>query len=170
MAAQAFVIVDDITQTLSEVRATQVGGAGAEEKIPALDNAGRLAVSMMPTGIAPEVKVGNAFEAIAANALVYIKSDGTVANATAAVSGHYAKGWSQSAVSTGQPVTVQFEGTMTGLSGLTIDATYFLSSTVAGGITATAPTGSGTLWQEIGTAISATELNFTNAGTKIKRA
>ena len=27
-----------------------------------------------------------------------------------------------------------------------------------------------TLWQEVGVAISATELNFTNAGTKIKRA
>lgn len=170
MAAQAFVIVDDTTQTLSEVRATQVGGAGAEEKIPALDSAGRLAASMMPTGIAPEVKIGNAFEAIAANALVYIKADGTVANATAAAGGKYAKGWSQAAVSIGQPVTVQFEGTMTGLSGLTIDATYFLSSTVAGGLTATGPTGSGTLWQEIGTAISATEINFTNAGTKIKRA
>jgi hypothetical protein len=170
MAGQAFVIIDDTTQSMGEVKATQVGGAGAENLIPSLDSAGRLATSMMPVGVAPEVKVGNAFEAIAANALVYIKSDGTVANATAAVSGHYAKGWSQSAVSIGNPVTVQFEGTMTGLSGLTIDATYFLSSTVAGGITATAPTASGTLWQEIGVAISATELNFTNAGTKIKRA
>lgn len=170
MAGQAFVIIDDTTQSMGEVAATQVGGAGAENKIPALDSAGRLATSMMPSGVAPEVKVGNAFEAIAANALVYIKTDGTVANATAAVAGHYAKGWSQTAVTIGNPVTVQFEGTMTGLSGLTIDATYFLSSTVAGGLTATGPTASGTLWQEVGTAISATELNFTNAGTKIKRA
>jgi hypothetical protein len=170
MAGQKFVVIDDTTQSLGEVIPTQVGGSGAENLIPALDNTGRLAVSMMPSGVAPEVKIGNAFENIAANALVYIRADGTVANATAASGGKYAKGWSQAAVTTGNPVTVQFEGTITGLTGLTIDAPYFLSSTVAGGIAATGPTASGTLWQEIGVAISATELNFTNAGTKIKRA
>jgi hypothetical protein len=170
MAIQKFISIDDTTQALGETLPTQVGGSGAEDKIVALDNSGRLAVSMMPTGVAPEVKIANAFENIAANALVYIRTDGTVANASAAVGGHYAKGWSAAAVTTGNPVTVQFEATITGLSGLTVDAPYFLSASVAGGITATAPTGAGTLWQEVGIAISATELNFTNAGTKIKRA
>ncbi len=170
MAGQAFVVIDDTTQSMAEKRATQVGGVGNENQIPALDATGRLAESMLPVGVSAEVKVGNAFEAIAANALVYIRTDGTVANATAAVGGQYAKGWSKEAVSVGNPVTIYFEGTLTGLSGLTVNATYFLSSTVAGGITTTPPTAAGTLWQEVGTAISATELNFTNAGTRIKRA
>lgn len=170
MAGQTFLVLDDTGQALAEVAATQAGGSGNENKVPALGTDGRLAASMLPTGVAPEVKVGNAFENLAANALVYFKTDGTVANATAAVSGKYATGWVSGAVTAGDPATVQMEGSITGLTGLTIGAPYFLSSTTAGGITTTAPTASGTLWQQVGVALSATELNFTNSGIRAKRA
>ena len=51
MAGQAFIKIDDATQAMTEVKATQVGGSGAENLIPALDNTGRFAVSMMPSEI-----------------------------------------------------------------------------------------------------------------------
>ena len=69
------------------------GGSGNENRIPQTDGTGRLPSSMMPVGVAAEVKTGNAFETIAANALVYFKSDGTVANASNVSGGHYAQGW-----------------------------------------------------------------------------
>jgi hypothetical protein len=64
MAGQSFIKIDDATQAMTEVKATQTGGSGAENLIPALDNTGRLASSMMPSGVVPEVKIGNAFLAI----------------------------------------------------------------------------------------------------------
>ena len=49
----------------------------------------------------------------------------------------------------------------TGLSSLTIGARYFLSDSVAGSVTATAVTaGAGKISQEVGVAVSATELSF----------
>jgi hypothetical protein len=52
------------------------------------------------------------------------------------------------------------EGTITGLSSLTIGARYYLSGSTAGAITTTAPTTAGHIVQYIGYAISATELVF----------
>lgn len=67
------------------------------------------------------------------------------------------------------PVTVYFEGTITGLAGLTVGAMYFLSDTATGGVTLTVPTVAGRIAQRIGFAISTTEINF-EAGEPIKRA
>jgi hypothetical protein len=51
-------------------------------------------------------------------------------------------------------------GKISGLTGLTPGATYYLDAAVAGGITVTPPSGAGNLVQEVGVAISATELFF----------
>lgn len=164
--ADKFLTLDNTNGLVEKAPAT-AGGAGAEDRIPVLDGTGRLPATMMPTGIASEQKVGNAFETITANDLVYFKADGTVAKASNASGGHYAQGWAANSGTAGQPITVNFESTISGLVGLTPDAVCYLGA--AGAITQTIITGANTLYQEIGLAISATELNFSNSGTRIKR-
>ena len=166
--ADKYLQINDSTGAVEEKAPVATGGSGSENRIPATGSDGRLHSSLLPVGIAPEVKVGNAFETIAEKALVYFKSDGTVANASNVSGGHYAQGWAANGGTAGDPITVNFEATITGLTGLTPEGMCFLGA--AGAITQTVITGAGTLFQEVGVAISATELQFTNAGTRVKRA
>lgn len=165
--ADKYLRINDSTGAVEERAPATAGGTGNENRILETDGTGRIPASAMPVGVAPEVKIGNAFETIAANALVYFKSDGTVANASNVSGGHYAQGWAANGGIAGDPITVNFEATVTGLSGLTPEGMCFLGA--AGAITQTVITGAGTLFQEVGFAISATELQFTNAGTRVKR-
>ena len=164
--ADKFLTLDD-SNGLVEKAPAATGGSGSENRIPVLNSSGRLDQTMMPEGVASEQKIGNAFETITAKDLVYFKSDGTVAKASNASGGHYAQGWANNGGTAGQPITVNFESTISGLSGLTPDAVCYLGA--AGAITQTIITGANTLYQEVGLAISATELNFSNSGLRIKR-
>jgi len=71
-------------------------------------------------------------------------------------------------VTNGDPAEVFNSGVNTGVSGLTGGLEYYLSASTPGGITATAPTGSGNLVQRIGKAVSTTSLQFSK-GTVFKR-
>lgn len=138
-------------------------GASDAGKIVKLDSEGRLNLNMMPSGIAPDTKDLTASEALSAGNMINIYNDAGTgkarkADATAANKFHTV-GFVLDSVSSGQPAKVYFEGVVTGLSGLTIGAKYYLSAT-AGAITTTAPSSSGALVQFVGTAISATELSF----------
>lgn len=166
--ADKYLQINDSTGAVEEKAPVTTGGSGSENRIPSTGSDGRIHVTFLPAGVAPEVKLGNAFETIAEKALVYFKSDGTVANASNVSGGHYAQGWAANGGNASDPITVNFEATITGLSGLTPEGMCFLGA--AGAITQTVITGAGTLFQEIGVAISATELQFTNAGTRVKRA
>lgn len=73
--------------------------------------------------------------------------------------GSEANGFATAGVTNGASGTFTLGGIITGLSGLTIGATYFLGT--VGGITTTAPTAAGTNLQVVGKAISATQLEFT---------
>lgn len=140
---------------------TSSAGAGDTGKIPALDGAGRLDTSMMPVGIGADTATIEASETLAAGDMVNIHdATGRRVRKADASNGREIHGFVLSAVTSGQNGTVYFEGTITGLSGLTIGAKYFLSASTAGEIVATAPSGSGELVQRAGTAISATELSF----------
>lgn len=146
----------------TEVEAkTASAGAGDAGKIVALNSSGVIDATMMPPGIGADAKTFTASEAIAAGDIVHIhdSSGAKVRKADATTSGKPAVGFAQSAIANGASGTVTFEGVLTGLSGLTIGAAYYLGTT-AGTITATPPTGSGNIVQKIGTAISATELSF----------
>lgn len=146
----------------TEVEAkTSSAGAGDAGKIVALNGSGVLDSTMMPPGIGADAKTFTASEAIAAGDIVNIhdSSGAKVRKADATTSGKHAVGFAQSAISNGASGTVTFEGVLTGLSGLTIGAHYYLGTT-AGSITATPPSGSGNVVQRIGTAISATEISF----------
>jgi hypothetical protein len=103
-----------------------------------------------------------ASEAIAAGSFVniYSSSGAKVRKANATDDTKPVNGFAAGAIANTASGTIQGPGgKLTGLSGLTPGATYYLDTT-AGGITATPPSGSGNLVQEVGIAVSATELLF----------
>lgn len=64
----------------------------------------------------------------------------------------------QVSVAGGAPGNYQISGVLAGLSGLIVNAVYYLSALTAGLLTTTAPTAVGAWIVEIGVAVSATEL------------
>lgn len=159
-AARFFTIVGN---AIKAVQATVTSaGAGDDGKIVALDSTGKLDTSVMPVGIGADTKNIVASENLAAGDLVNVWNDsGTIKarKADATSPSKRAHGFVLSSVTSGATATVYFEGTITGLSSLTLGGTYFLSTT-AGGLTTTAPSTVGHIVQEVGAAISATELSF----------
>ncbi len=146
----------------TEVVATVTGGTVAQDgKIVALDTSGRLDPSIMPVGVVADTHNATAFESLSsASPFVYIRSDGQVANASAATGGNPTIGFVLANVAAAAQALVYFEGRVTGLSGLTVGARYYLSDATPGGLTATPVTGAGKLHQYLGRAVSATTLSF----------
>lgn len=147
--------------TLTEVAAIQSSaGAGDAGKIPALDAAGKLDTSMMPTGIAADTASITASEALAAGDLVNIhnSSGAKVRKADASTSGKEAHGFVIASVLNGGTATVYFEGSNAQVTGLTPGVQYL--STTPGLCTATAPSGSGNVVQRVGFATASTSMNF----------
>lgn len=142
---------------LSEVsgQATSAGGADAG-KIVQLDGAGKLDQTLMPVGLGPDTKIVTATEALAAGDMVNIHAGG-VRKADAS-NGREAHGFVLSAVANAASATVYFEGTITGLTGLTVGAPMFLGT--GGAATATAPSTATYISQRVGVATSATEISF----------
>ena len=159
MADKYIALINGIDQ---EVEGTVIGGDVAQAgDIPALDASGRLDPSLMPVGIVADTYDGPAFETLTATApFVYIKSDGSVANASAASGGNPTIGFILANYGTAATAKVYFEGRVTGLSGLTVGARYYLSDATPGGLTATPVSGTGKLHQYLGRAVSATTLSF----------
>lgn len=83
-----------------------------------------------------------------------------VRNALADASDYEAAGFALASYATGAQVQVKTLGNITGLSGLTPGAYYYLSDSTPGAITLTAPTTTGHVVQNIGRAISPTALSF----------
>ena len=135
-------------------------GAGDAGKVVKLDGAGKIDTTMMPTGVGADTQTITASEALSAGDLVNIhnSSGAKVRKADATTSGKEAHGFVLAGVSNGASATVYFEGTITGLSGLTAGVQYL--ATTAGQATATAPSGSGNVVQRVGYATSTTTLNF----------
>lgn len=148
--------------TLTEEASIQASaGAGDAGKIVALDAAGKLDNSMMPTGIGADTASIVSSENLAAGDLVNVWNNAGTANARkadATTSGKEAHGFVLSAVTAPAAATVYFEGTNTAVTGLT-PGNQFLATT-AGTATGTAPSGSGNVVQKVGVATSATTLNF----------
>jgi len=160
MATQRFLAL--IGGKLKEVIATVTSaGAGNAGNIPALDDTGRLDSSVMPAGIGANTKTLPAYENLAAGDFVNEFLDAGVlkvrkADATAA--GKEADGFVLAAVTAGSDAAVYpLSGSNTQCSGLTIGDIYYLATT-AGGVTNTAPSGSGNVVQKLGKAVSTTEL------------
>lgn len=147
--------------TITEVAATvSSAGAGDDGKIVALDSSGRLDNSVMPTGIGADTAAITASEALAAGDLVNVwnSSGAKVRKADATTAGKEAHGFVLASVSSSATATVYFEGSNSGVTGLTPGRQYL--STTAGVATGTAPSGSGNVVQIVGFATAATALNF----------
>jgi len=106
-------------------------------------------------------------EDLTGNDLINIYNDGgtTKGRKADADNSRPADGWASETVGTGDTIRVFLTATqITGMSGLTPGADYYLSTT-AGGVTATAPSSSGNLRQRVGKALSATVLSFERGET-----
>ena len=173
MAANKYLELTTAGAVTEKLATVQSAGVANANEIVALDAAGRLDVTIMPVGIGPEAKTVVASETITAPALVNLWNDGGTlkaryADASAASAGKQAHGYVLETINSAASGVIYFEGLITGLSGLTLGATYFLSGTTPGAPTATAPTTSGHSVQEIGVALSATELTFEPAKPVIR--
>jgi hypothetical protein len=99
-------------------------------------------------------------EALSARDVVYISSADSVSKAKADAAGtSQAIGFATAAVLITDPANIRSEGIVTGFSGLTAGARYYLSAATAGAITATIPAGSGNTIQSVGFAKSATAMH-----------
>ena len=142
---------------------TSSAGATDSGKTPQTDSSGRIDLSFMPVGVAAEVATIAASENLAAGDFVNIWNSAGTAKARKAdgsTSGKIAHGFILSAVTSGNNATVYLPGsTNTQVTGQT-PGTVFLSASTPGAPTATAPSGSGNVVQELGTALSATAIIF----------
>lgn len=137
-------------------------GAGDAAKLPLLDANGRLDTTMMPVGIGADTASIVTSENLTAGNLVNIYDNAgtaTARKADATTTGKEAMGFVLAGTTSPAAATVYFEGRITGLSGLTPGARQYLNTT-AGGTTSTAPATTGNVVQCVGTAVTATELNF----------
>lgn len=137
-------------------------GAGDAGKLPKLDAAGKLDNTMMPSGVGADALSVVTSENLAAGDLVNVYNNGgtlTARKADATAAGKEANGFVISASTSPTANTVYFDGTISGMSGLTVGADYFLHTT-AGAVTTTAPSGTGKIVQRAGKALSATTMSF----------
>jgi len=139
---------------------TTSAGAGDTGKVVGLDATGRLDVTMMPVGTASEVKVMPASEALLIGNLVNVFLDDATLKCRKAdcSNGWRADGFVLAAVDQDANATVHFEGNNTEVTGKTLGAIQYLSAN--GATDETAPTDSGYIVQEIGKALTATEITF----------
>lgn len=160
--AQKYVSLVGGLKKLIEAVVTSVG-AGDAGKIPALDAAGKLDNSLMPTGIGAETESIPASEDLSAGDFVNIWDDaGTLKIRKADASGGFGKKADRfvlAAVTTGNNGTVYpLTDINNQLAGLTIGANYWLSGTAAGAVTTTPPTSTGYIIQYLGKASATTQI------------
>ena len=150
-----------VAGVFTEVAATVTSaGAGSDGDLVALDSSGRLDNSVMPVGIGADTKTIAASEALAAGDWVNVwnSTGAKVRKADATTAGKEAHGFVLAAVSSGANALVYFEGTNTQVSGQTPGPVYLQTTAGTGG--ATIPSASGNVVQNLGVALSATEVNF----------
>lgn len=112
---------------------------------------------------APADGSGSAYTAVAsepiqAGQMVYIKSNGQLALASAATEGKEAVGFCLQSFTQGSVAMFFNRGLITGLSGLTPGQKYYLA--IASGGVDVAPVTAGNVFQLVGTALSASQLIF----------
>lgn len=159
MAAKKFLrLVNGVLTEIFGVQ-TSAGAANAGDLV-ALDDTGRISNDMMPVGIGADTATITASETLAAGDWVSVWNDSgaKVRKADATTAGKEVHGFVLSAVTSGNPATVYFEGTNTQVTGQTPGSVYLQTTAGTGG--ATIPSASGNVVQQIGVAVSATAVNF----------
>ena len=159
MAAEKFLRL--VAGVFTEIAATVTSsGAASDGDLVALDSSGRLDNSVMPVGIGTDTKSIPASEALAAGDWVNVwnSTGAKVRKADATTAGKEAHGFVLAAVSSGANALVYFEGTNTQVSGQTPGPVFLQTAAGTGG--ATIPSASGNVVQNLGVALSATDVNF----------
>ena len=138
-------------------------GAADADQLVRLGSDGKLSETLMPTGIGADAMSMPASENLAGGDFVNVWDDAGTASARkadATAAGKEADGFVLDAVASGQPATVFFEGRNSGLTGLTVGARYYLSTTTPGAAAETPPAGTGNVVQFLGRATSPTSVAF----------
>lgn len=165
MATQKILVLDATTNLPKELtpNTTSAGGADAG-KIPALNASGVLDSTLLPAGIGSASQIFPTSEALTAGALVNIfdvTGTATARNANATDATKPAQGFVLAATTSPANATVYFPGQIvTGVSGLTTGAPVYLSAATSGAVTPTAPSTTGNLIQQVGSALSPTSFVF----------
>ena len=160
-----------VSGVIKEVFGVQTSsGVSDANKIPALDSTGKLDITLMPVGVTAEALTILASENLSAGDLVNFYSNAGTLNvrrADASSNAKFANGFVLSAVTSGQNATVYLEGLNTAVSGLTVGAEYWLSSTTPGGLVGVGalPATANYIIQPIGTANSASSIYFNRRNT-----
>lgn len=149
---------------LTEINTTDTSsGAADADKIPSLGADGKLALTMMPSGIGNDVKSITASEALTASNFVNLWSDAGVLKMRKAdaATGKRIDGFVLESVASGATGVCYLSGINNQLSGLTVGSTYWLSDSVPGGVTSTPIVAAdGKISQKAGRALSATDLLY----------
>jgi hypothetical protein len=152
-----------VSGRLTEILGIQSSAGAADAgKIPALDSAGKLDSTMMPTGVGADTVSLPASENLTSGNAVNIWDDsGTakVRKADATTAGKEAHGFVLGNVTSPANATVYLEGQLTGLAALTPGARQYLGTT-PGALVETPPSGSGNVVQPVGVACNATTVNW----------
>lgn len=157
---QKFITLVNGNHKLVDGGVTTSAGSTDSGKLPALDNSGRLDVSVMPVGIGADTKAIATSETLPAGCFVNIYDNFgsfAVRKADATTIGKEAHGFVLSAFTHPTTATVYFEGNNTAVSGAT-PGNIFLGTT-AGGFTVTPPSATGNIVQKIGVSTGATSIN-----------
>jgi hypothetical protein len=164
MADGKYIAIDANGNKVEEQAANTSAGVADASKIVRLNSSGLIDDTMIP-GL--EGVTLTASEDLDAGELVNIWDDaGTASMRKADASGNKpADGFVSNSVVLGETATMYGEGKISGLSGLTVGATYFLSASTPGDAVDTAPTGTGNILQKVGRAASATTLIFERGET-----
>lgn len=136
-------------------------GAADTNKLPILDASGRLDITFLPAGIA-EAQSMVTGEALSAGDWINVYDDAgafKVRKADNSATGKPVDGFVLAAAASGANVTVYFEGVNDQVTGMTAGPVW-ASTTVPGGSTQTLPSGTGKVRQSVGTALSATSVQF----------
>lgn len=144
-------------------------GAGDAGKIPALNSAGTIDITMMPSGVAADVCTATATATLTAGQLVNVYNNAgtlSVRPADNTNPASFANGYVLSGISNAASGTVYLgPGVITGLSGLTLGSSYFLGT--VGAVTTTAPSSAGTIVQPVGIALSTSSFEFNPSPTPV---
>ena len=147
-------------ETMVEATVVSTGVAEAGD-IVALDAAGKIDVSLLPTGVGPAVQVLIADENLSAGDFVNIFDNGGTPTVRLADSTNdrRAVGYVKEAVTAGNNATVYFEGLNDDLSGLVAGQRLYLDA--SGDVQSTAPSlaGGDVIHQYLGKALSATSMD-----------
>ena len=160
MAGDKHLYRDPSSGKVTERAAKQTSSGAADAgRTVGLNSQGLIDDSMLPPDVGGNADELTAGESLSAGDKVYVNASEEVMKANGGASGVAAQGFVLTSATSGNPVTVYWEGRNTALSTLTPGARYYLGDT-AGAVTDTPITGSGKIHQYVGRAINSTTLVF----------